>query len=52
MTAARGQPSPPNPRKPLFERLKSGLSEAIPHAKGKLTLKTVTVLEAPPAGKR
>lgn len=36
------------PRKPFFERLKAGLHEAIAHAKGELTLKTVEVPEAPP----
>lgn len=35
-------------RKPLFERLKSGLEEGIAHAKGELTLKTVEVPEQPP----
>jgi putative transcriptional regulator len=35
-------------RKPLFERLKSGLKEGIAHARGELTLKTVEVPEAPP----
>lgn len=35
-------------RKPLFERLKTGLEEGIAHAKGELTLKTVVVPEAPP----
>src|ERR1700692_3783271 len=35
-------------RKPLFERLKTGLEEGIAHAKGELTLKTVEVPEAPP----
>jgi putative transcriptional regulator len=33
-------------RKPLFERLKTGLEEAILHAKGEITLKTYT-LEMP-----
>jgi len=33
-------------RKPLFERLKSGLEEGIRHAKGEITLKTTT-LEMP-----
>jgi putative transcriptional regulator len=33
-------------RKPLFERLKTGLEEAILHAKGEITLKTTT-LELP-----
>jgi putative transcriptional regulator len=35
-------------RKPLFERLKTGLEEGIAHAKGALTLKTVNVPDAPP----
>ena len=35
-------------RKPLFERLKTGLEEGIAHAKGVLTLKTIEVPEAPP----
>lgn len=35
-------------RKPLFERLKRGLSEGIAHAKGELTLRTVNVPEEPP----
>ncbi|MDB5334557.1 MAG: hypothetical protein JWN70_176 [Planctomycetaceae bacterium] len=35
-------------RKPLFERLKAGLEEAISHAKGELTLKTVEIPEKPP----
>jgi putative transcriptional regulator len=33
-------------RKPLFERLKTGLEEGIRHAKGEITLKTTT-LELP-----
>jgi hypothetical protein len=33
-------------RKPLFERLKTGLEEAIRHAKGEIALKTTT-LEMP-----
>ncbi len=37
---------PPKGRKPLFERLKTGLEEAILHAKGEITLKT-TILEMP-----
>ena len=36
----------PSDRKPLFERLKTGLEEAILHAKGDITLKTTT-LEIP-----
>ena len=36
----------PKGRKPLFERLKTGLEEAILHAKGEITLKT-TILEMP-----
>ncbi len=32
-----------NDRKPLFERLKGGLEEAIRHAKGEITLKTTTI---------
>jgi putative transcriptional regulator len=36
----------PNDRKPLFDRLKLGLEEAIRHAKGEITLKTTT-LEMP-----
>ena len=36
----------PKSRKPLFERLKTGLEEAIRHAKGEITLKTTT-LEMP-----
>ena len=36
----------PKYRKPLFERLKTGLKEAILHAKGEITLKTTT-LEMP-----
>lgn len=35
-------------RKPLFERLKAGLVEGIPHAKGEFTLKTTVVPEPPP----
>jgi putative transcriptional regulator len=35
-------------RKPLAERLKTGLLEAIQHAKGELTLRTVEVPSAPP----
>ena len=30
-------------RKPLFERLKTGLEEAISHARGEITLKTTTL---------
>ena len=37
-----------NPRKPLSERLKLGLQEALAHAKGELTLKTTVLPEAPP----
>ena len=36
----------PKNRKPLFERLKTGLEEGIRHAKGEITLKTTT-LEMP-----
>ena len=36
------------PRKPLSERLKLGLQEALAHAKGELTLKTTVLPEAPP----
>jgi putative transcriptional regulator len=36
----------PKSRKPLFERLKTGLEEAIQHARGEITLKTYT-LELP-----
>ena len=36
----------PNSRKPLSERLKTALEEAIRHAKGEITLKT-TVVELP-----
>ena len=38
-------------RKPLFERLKTGLEEGILHAKGEITLKTVPVEmpDRPPA---
>jgi putative transcriptional regulator len=32
----------PKARKPLFERLKTGLEEGIRHAKGEITLKTTT----------
>ena len=35
-------------RKPLFERLKSGLEQGIAHARGELTLKTTELPEAPP----
>ena len=35
-------------RKPLFERLKTGLDEGIAFAKGTMTLKTVDVPEEPP----
>lgn len=37
-----------NPRKPLAERIKLGLQEALAHAKGELTLKTTVLPEAPP----
>lgn len=40
------------PRKPLSERLKLGLQEALAHAKGKLKLKTAVIVKAPPAGQR
>lgn len=33
----------PKDRKPLFERLKTGLDEGIRHAKGEITLKTTTL---------
>ncbi len=33
----------PKGRKPLFERLRTGLEEAIRHAKGEITLKTTTL---------
>lgn len=33
----------PKSRRPLFERLKTGLEEGIRHAKGEITLKTTTV---------
>jgi putative transcriptional regulator len=36
----------PKARKPLFERLKTGLEQGILHAKGEITLKTTT-LEMP-----
>lgn len=36
----------PKARRPLFERLKSGMEEAIRHAKGETALKT-TVIELP-----
>ena len=35
-------------RKPFAERIRAGLEEALAHAKGELTLKTVEVPEAPP----
>ena len=35
-----------NGRKPLFERLKTGMEEGIRHAKGEIALKTTT-LEIP-----
>jgi len=40
----------PKHSKPLFERLKTGLEEAIGHARGEITLKTTTLElpEAPP----
>jgi len=37
------------PRKPLPERIKLGLQEALAHAEGELTLKTVVVVKSPPA---
>ena len=37
-----------NLRRPLFERLKAGLQEGIAHSKGELTLKTVSIPQAPP----
>jgi putative transcriptional regulator len=41
----------PKGRKPLFDRLKAGLEEAIRHAKGEITLKTTTLElpDSPPA---
>jgi putative transcriptional regulator len=36
-------------RPPLFERLKAGLQEAVSHARGELSLRTVEVPEAPPS---
>ena len=36
----------PRDRKPLFERLKTGMEEAIRHSKGEIALKT-TVIELP-----
>lgn len=38
----------PKVRKPLFDRLRIGLTEGIAHARGELTLRTVDVPEAPP----
>jgi hypothetical protein len=40
----------PKDRKPLFERLKTGLEEAISRARGEITLKSTTVQlpQAPP----
>ena len=35
-------------RKPFAERIRAGLQEALAHARGELTLKTVEVPEAPP----
>jgi len=35
-------------RKPLFERLRNGLSDGIAHAKGERTLRTVTMPDPPP----
>ncbi len=35
-------------RKPLFDRLRKGLDEGIAHAKGELSLRTVTMPEPPP----
>ena len=37
------------PREPLSERIKMVLQEALVHAKGELTLKTIVVPEAPEA---
>jgi len=39
---------PKKTRKPIFQRLKTGLEEAIAHAKGELPLKTTDVRESPP----
>ena len=36
------------PRKPLAERLRIGLEEALAHARGELTLKTTVIPEPPP----
>jgi len=33
------------PRKPLSERIKLALQEALAHAKGELTLVTITILK-------
>lgn len=38
----------PKPRKSLFDRLQTGLQEAIAHARGELTLKTVDLPDPPP----
>jgi putative transcriptional regulator len=40
----------PKDRKPLYERLKTGLEEAISHSRGEITLRTTTLElpEAPP----
>jgi hypothetical protein len=40
----------PKGRKPLFERMKAGLEEAISHARGEITLPTTTydLPEEPP----
>jgi putative transcriptional regulator len=35
-------------RKPLFERLQSGLQECIAHTRGELTLKTISLPSEPP----
>ena len=36
-------------RKPIAQRLRTGLTEAVRHAKGELTLRTVRLPEPPPA---
>lgn len=38
----------PKPRKPLAERLRIGLEDALSHARGGLTLKTIKLPEPPP----
>ena len=38
----------PTARKPIFERLKTGLEEGIRHARGELTLRTTMVPTPPP----